>query len=112
MLRAEESSLAILAEPVALAPDVQHVAVMQQPVQDSRGNDGVVEKLSPLAEALDGGQDYRAPLLPSGHQGEESGGGGRVQVVGPDAKLVNDEHLGSQVDAHAVVQIVLGPCLP
>ena len=57
--------MAFLPEPVALATDVQQVAVMQQPVQDGRGDDGVAEKLTPLAEALVGGQDDAAPLIPA-----------------------------------------------
>ena len=44
--------MAFLPEPVALTTDVQHVAVMQQPVEDRRGDDGVAEELAPLAEAL------------------------------------------------------------
>ena len=33
-MRAEEARLALLPEPVALSPYVEHVAVVQQPVQD------------------------------------------------------------------------------
>ena len=83
--------MALLSEPIALAPDVDHVAVMQQPVEDGRGDDGVPEQFAPLAEALVRSEDYGAPLVAGGDQGEE--GGGRVPVVGPDAKLINDEHL-------------------
>ena len=52
LMRAEEPSLPLFAEPVALAPDVQHVAVMQQPVQNGRGDDGVAEELAPLSKPL------------------------------------------------------------
>ena len=107
---AEESGLAFLPEAVALSPDVQHVAVVQQPVQHRRGDDGVAEKLSPLPEAFIRRQDDAAPLVPSGDQGEERSGG--VPVIGPDAELVHDEDLGSQVDPQSAVQVVLGPGLP
>ena len=41
VMRSEEAGVAFLPEPVALAADVQHVVVVQQPVQDRRGDDGV-----------------------------------------------------------------------
>ena len=56
--------MAFLPEPVALATDVQHVAVMQQPVQDGRGDDSVAEQLAPFAESLVGRQDDAATLVP------------------------------------------------
>ena len=43
LMRAEEACLPFLTEPVALAPDVQHVAVVQQPVQHGRGDDRVAQ---------------------------------------------------------------------
>ena len=66
MMGAEEAGVPFLPEPVALAADVEHVAVVQQPVQDGRGDDGVAEKLAPLAEALVGSQDDAAPLPSAG----------------------------------------------
>ena len=56
-MRAEEPRLALLSEPVALPSDVEDVAVVEQPVQDGRGDDGVAQQLTPLAEALVRGQD-------------------------------------------------------
>ena len=38
--RREQSRLALLPEPVALAPNVEHMAVVEQPAQDGRGDDG------------------------------------------------------------------------
>ena len=83
VMGAEGSRLAFLPEPEAFSPGVQHMVVVQQPGQNRRGDDGVAQQLTPLAEALAGSEDYAAPLLPGGDQGEE--GGGRVPVVGPDA---------------------------
>ena len=72
LVRAEESGVAFLPEPVALAPDVQDMAVMQQPVQDGRGDHRVAQEFAPLAEALVGREDDAAPLVPGRHQGEKA----------------------------------------
>ena len=68
------------------------MAVVQEPVQYCRGDDGVTEQLTPFAKALVRSEDDAAPLVASRYQGEE--GGGRLPVVGPDAEFVDDEHLG------------------
>ena len=41
LLGGEQPRLPLVLEPVAFAPDVEHVAVVQQPVQDGWGDDGV-----------------------------------------------------------------------
>ena len=64
LLRREQPRRAFLPEPEALPPDVQHVAVVRQPVQRRRGDDGVAEQFAPLAEALVRYQDDAAPLVP------------------------------------------------
>jgi hypothetical protein len=46
-------------EPVGMAFNVQHVAVMEQSVQHSRRTDGVAEDLRPLAKAVVGSQNSR-----------------------------------------------------
>ena len=61
-MRAEQTRLTLLSELVALAADVEDVAVVQQPVQDGRGDDGVTQQLAPFTEALVRGQD-NAPAL-------------------------------------------------
>ena len=61
-MRAEESGVVFLREPVALATDVQDMAVMQQPVQYRRGDHRVAQEFAPLAEALVGREDDAAPL--------------------------------------------------
>ena len=86
LLGGEQPRLPFVLEPVAFSTDVEHVAVVQQPVQHRRGDHGVAEQFAPLAEALVGSEDYAAPLVASRDQGEE--GGGRLPVVGPDAELV------------------------
>ena len=44
--------LDVAAHPVAVAPDVDHVGAVEQPVQQRGGHDLVVQDLSPLLEAL------------------------------------------------------------
>ena len=44
--------------------DLEHVAVMQQPVQDGGGDDRVSQQLSPFSEPLVGSQDDAAPFVP------------------------------------------------
>ena len=65
-MRTDEPNLPLLSELVALLPNVQHVAVVQKPVQDGRGDDGVAEEFAPLTEALVGSQYDAASLVPGG----------------------------------------------
>jgi hypothetical protein len=46
----EEARAFVLAQPVALAADVEHVAIVKEPVEDRRGDDGVAEPAE--AEAI------------------------------------------------------------
>ena len=39
LLGGEQTGLPLVLESVAFAPDVEHMTVVQQPVQDGRGND-------------------------------------------------------------------------
>lgn len=64
------------------------------------------EHLAPLDEALVRGQDHVAALVASGDQGEE-GCRGRA-IIRPDAELVDDQHLGREVDAEPAIDAVLG----
>jgi len=103
---AEEPGALLLPQAVALPVDVQDMAVMQQPVQDGGGDDHIPQHLAPFGETLVGCQDDAPPLVAGRDEGEKCCG--RLAVVGPDAELVNDEHLGRQVDAYAAVQPMLG----
>ena len=53
----------MFSEPVAVAGDLDHDGVMQQPIQERGGHHGVAEHLAPLAEAAIGRQDDRAALV-------------------------------------------------
>jgi hypothetical protein len=39
-------------EPIVLAPNVNHMRVVQQSVRDGSGNEGIAEDLGPLTEPL------------------------------------------------------------
>lgn len=49
--RLDEAALALGAEPVAVAADRQHVAVVQQPVEDGGRHDRIGEHGAPLGNA-------------------------------------------------------------
>jgi hypothetical protein len=58
---AEEPGPLLLPQAVALAADVENVAVVQEPIEDGGGDDGVAQDPIPFAEALVRGQDDAAP---------------------------------------------------
>ena len=66
-MRVEQARLMLPPEPVAFALDVEHLVVVQQPVIDGRGDDGVV--------LLDGGHQVLpaqvAEGAAAGHVGED-----------------------------------------
>ena len=53
----------MLFETITVALDVDDPGVMQEPVEDGRGDDGVAEELLPVDEALVRGDDRRALLV-------------------------------------------------
>jgi len=50
-------------QPVAVAFDVDHPAVVEQTIEDGGGDHRIPEDLLPVAEALVGGDDCRAALI-------------------------------------------------
>ena len=62
MMRAEDSGVPFLPEPVVLATGVQHMAVMQQPVQDGRGDRRVAEEFDSPPASWEPGRPA-APVL-------------------------------------------------
>jgi hypothetical protein len=61
----------VLPESVAVALDVDNLAVVQQPVEDSGGDYGIPEELLPIGEALVGGDDGGTALVAVGDELEE-----------------------------------------
>jgi hypothetical protein len=57
---AEEAGPLLLSEAVALASDVEDVAMVEEPVEDGGGDDGVADHLAPRGEARVRGQDHAA----------------------------------------------------
>jgi len=53
----------VLAHAIAGAFDVHDHGVVEQPAQQSRGNDEIAEHLAPLAKAVVGGQDHGAVFV-------------------------------------------------
>ena len=53
---------------------MNHVSMMQQPVEQSCCNHGIAEKLAPVAEVLVAGQDDAAMLVAFGDKAEEKFG--------------------------------------
>jgi len=77
-------------EAVALALDGDRRRVVQQAVEDRRGEHRVAgEDLSPFAVALVGGQDDRAVLVALRHDLEEQGSA--LGLEGQEADLVDDQ---------------------
>jgi len=86
---------AVALEPTAVVLDVDHPGVMQEPVQDGRGDHGVAEQLLPAAEALVRGQDRRALLVPIGNELEKE-----MRLAAVDGQipgLVDDDQAGTGI---------------
>ena len=62
----EQTGSPLLFEPIALSLNVERGTVVQQTVQDGRGQDVVVEDLAPIQEALVAGEDGGAAPTATG----------------------------------------------
>jgi len=69
--------------------DVDHLAMVEQAVEDGRGDDGIAEEFLPIAEALIGGDNDRASLVSVRDKLKEQIGflGGYRQI----AHLIDDD---------------------
>ena len=84
---AEQTGQAFFAQPIALAFDGNDVAVVEQPVQDGRGQDVVAEHLAPVPHRLVAGEDDAAPLVAAVHQLEQQVR--RLTLKGQEPDLVD-----------------------
>src|ERR1035437_4861607 len=80
MLRLERSAplfpaSAEAAHAVAVAVDLQHGRVVQEPVEDRDRDGGVFEDRAPFGDPAVGGQDHRAVEVAAGGDLEQGGGG-------------------------------------
>jgi hypothetical protein len=76
-------------EAVAGPVDGDDLAVVQQPIQDRRGEYVVAEYAVPLAEGLVAGQQDRAALRAAGHQLEDQVGVGRASGSYPTSSTTS-----------------------
>ena len=80
--------------------------MVQDAVQDRRGNDAVPEYLAPGAEALVGGEDHGAFLIAPADELEEQVGAGLVD--GEIADLINDQQSGDDIGLEFLVEFTFG----
>jgi len=87
-----------VAEPIAVAADVDGGGVVQEPVEQGGGEDGIGKDLAPLPVALVAGQDDGLPgLVATADDLEEEGGVGPLE--GQVADLVEEEEIRAGDDA-------------
>ncbi len=80
----------------------QHVAVVEQPVQDRCRDDLVVQDRAPLAHAAIAGHQHAAALVTATHQRKEQMRG--VRLEGQVAELVDDQQLRLGVAREPLLQ--------
>ena len=85
----------------AAGPALEHVCVMQEPVEQRGDRGGVPEELSPLVDRPVGGEHRGGPLVAAHDQFEQVLGGGVGQLA--HAEVVDDE----QVRAGQLGEVVL-----
>ena len=61
----------MLFKSIAVALDIDYFAMMEESVQDGRGDDGISEQFLPVEKALVGGKDRRAFFIPIGDELKE-----------------------------------------
>ena len=81
-----------LPQPVALPLDIQGRGMVQEPVEDGRGQDMIIEDLAPVGEALVVGDDQAPPLVAPDQEPEEQAG--LLPRERQIAQLVEDEQPG------------------
>src|SRR5262245_43328246 len=86
---ADEAGLELVLEAIGIAPDVDGDRVMQDAVEDGRGDYAVAEDLAPAPEALVAREDHRATLVATADELEEEIGSRAVD--GQISDLVDDE---------------------
>lgn len=91
----QEPGPAFLFQAVALSFDVDGGGVVEQPVEDGAGDDGVAEDVAPGAEALVAGERDGAPFVAAGDELEEEVCA--LAVDGDVADLVDDQELSGGV---------------
>ncbi len=97
---AEEPGTSLFLEAVRVAVDVHRGGMVQQPVQDGAGDDGVPKDLPPGPEALVAGEQDGSPFVAPTDPLEEEVG--PLPVDGDGADLIADQERGLGMEgAHA-----------
>src|SRR5262249_9160737 len=99
---ANEAGFELVLEPIRIAPDVEGDGVVEDAIEDRRGDDPIAEDLAPAPEALVAGQNHRAALVPAADELEEQVGA--LPIDGQIADLVDDEQAGHRVELEFVVE--------
>ena len=94
--------LGVASHAVAVAADVDDVAAVEQPVEQRGGHDLVAEDLSPLLEALVGGEHGRSVLVAPVDELEEQDGA--APGDGEVADLIDDQERGVGEGLEPVVE--------
>src|SRR5579859_5612614 len=99
----------MLAEAIARAFDLDDNGMMEETVEERRGDDGVAEDLAPFGEAAVGGENDGAALVAGVDELEEEVGtaGAERQV----ADLVDDEEGIAGNEAYALPELAFALCL-
>jgi len=95
----------MLAQPIAGACDLDDDGVVEQPVKQGGGDDGIAKDLSPLGKAAVGGEDHRALFVAGIDElkGEIASAVHDRQIT----DLVDDEQRGAAEPADALAQLAL-----
>src|SRR6202140_2073663 len=96
-----QSGFAAILQPVTFTPNVDGRRVMQQPVQNRRGDDRITEDRSPVPVTLVRGQDDAPAFVPRAHQLKEYRRSQIVQRQIPD--FVDHQNFRCQVHAHPAI---------
>ena len=80
--------------------------MVQQPIQNRRGDHPVPEDVPPVGEALVGGEDDRPPFIPSTDELEEQVR--PLPIDGQIPNLIHDEQARDRVELELLLQPILG----
>ena len=100
----EQARLPLFPQTITLAFDIDRDGMVEQSIENRRGDDGIPEDLAPGAEALIAGEQNRALLIAPGDELEEQIGA--LPINRDIADLVNDQELGLGQHLEPVLQPV------
>jgi hypothetical protein len=100
----QKAGAALFLEPVGLPADRDDGAVMQEPIEDSGGDDGVAEDFSPIADGPVGCDEDGALLIAAGDELEEEMRS--VWVERQIAQFVDDQPSWTNVGGSSLAQYI------